>query len=104
EHAIRTVASGGTYLSPQVSRNVIDTYVQNAGADPSPLDRLTPRQRETLKLIAEGHSTKEIAAKLNLSVKTVDTFRTQLMERLDIHDVAGLVRFAVRTGLVTLSE
>ena len=65
-----------------------------------PLDPITPRQREVLQRIAEGLSTKEIAYKLSLSIKTVETHRAQLMERLNIHDVAGLVRFAVRVGLV----
>ena len=62
---------------------------------------LTPRQREILRLIAEGKTTKSIARSLNISVKTVETHRTQLMDRLDIHDVAGLVRHAIRVGLVT---
>jgi DNA-binding NarL/FixJ family response regulator len=62
---------------------------------------LTSRQREILQLIAEGHTTKDIAQRLNLSVSTVETHRTELMQRLDIHDVAGLVRYAIRTGLVS---
>lgn len=103
-HAIETVASGGTYLSPKVSRHVIDNYVQSVGASKSPLEKLTPRQRETLKLIAEGRSSREIASMLDLSIKTVETHRTQLMERLDIHDVAGLVRFAIKSGLATVSD
>ncbi|HEY7160238.1 MAG TPA: response regulator transcription factor [Acidobacteriota bacterium] len=103
-HAIETVASGGTYLSPKVSRHVIDNYVQSVGAHKSPLEKLTPRQRETLKLIAEGRSSREIASMLDLSIKTVETHRTQLMERLDIHDVAGLVRFAIKSGLATVSD
>jgi DNA-binding NarL/FixJ family response regulator len=65
---------------------------------------LTLRQREILQLIAEGQTTQVIAQKLNISVKTVETHRMQLMERLDIHDVAGLVRFAIRVGLVTLDD
>jgi DNA-binding NarL/FixJ family response regulator len=64
------------------------------------LDGLTPRQREILQLVAEGRSTKEVAALLDLSIKTVETHRSQIMARLDIHDVAGLVRYAIRTGLV----
>jgi DNA-binding CsgD family transcriptional regulator len=67
---------------------------------PDPLERLTSRHREVLQLIAEGNTTKDIAAKLKLSVKTVETHRAQLMDRLDIHDVAGLVRFAIRVGLI----
>lgn len=64
------------------------------------MGRLTPRQREILQLIAEGNSTKSIARKLDLGVKTVETHRSKLMERLDIHEIAGLVRFAIRTGLI----
>lgn len=98
--ALQAVARGETYLSPPISRQVVDHYVQRVGQGNQPLAHLTGRQREILQLIAEGGSTKEIARKLNVSVKTVETHRAQLMERLDIHDVAGLVRFAVRHGLV----
>jgi DNA-binding NarL/FixJ family response regulator len=98
--ALQSVARGETYLSPPISRQVVDNYVQRVGQGDQPLAHLTGRQREILQLIAEGSSTKEIARKLNVSVKTVETHRAQLMERLDIHDVAGLVRFAVRHGLV----
>jgi DNA-binding NarL/FixJ family response regulator len=102
EMAIRSVARGETYLSPAVSRHVIDAYVQRVGGESAgPLQRLTPRQREVLQLIAEGHSTKEMARKLGISVKTVEMHRAQLMAELDIHDVAGLVRYAIRTGLVS---
>ncbi|OLD99037.1 MAG: hypothetical protein AUI36_44870 [Cyanobacteria bacterium 13_1_40CM_2_61_4] len=68
------------------------------------IERLTPRQREILQLIAERHNTKEIAQVLSISIKTVETHRAQLMNRLGIHDVPGLVRFAIRTGLVSLEE
>jgi DNA-binding NarL/FixJ family response regulator len=101
ETAVRAVARGETYLSPAISRYVVDDYVRHAGADRSPLDRLTPRQREILQLIAEGNTTKAIAARLGLSVKTVETHRAQLMERLEARDLASLVRLAVRLGLVT---
>ncbi len=100
ELAIRAVARGEKYLSPTVSKYVIDDYVGRVGGEPGSLEMLTPRQREILQLIAEGQSTKEIARTLHLSAKTVETHRTQLMERLDIHDVAGLVRYAIRVGLV----
>ena len=100
EHAIGAVTRGDTYLSPAISRHVIADYRRRVTEQSEPVDRLTPRQREVLQRIAEGLSTKEIAFKLSLSVKTVETHRAQLMERLDIHDVAGLVRFAVRVGLV----
>jgi DNA-binding NarL/FixJ family response regulator len=98
--ALQSVARGETYLSPPISRQVVDNYMQRVGQADEPLAHLTGRQREILQLIAEGSSTKDIARKLNVSVKTVETHRAQLMERLDIHDVAGLVRFAVRHGLV----
>jgi len=99
ELALKSVMRGETYLSPAISRQVVDGYVQRVGAGASP-DPLTPRQREVLKRIAEGRSTKEIAYELSLSVKTVETHRAQIMERLGIRDVAGLVRYAMRTGLV----
>lgn len=110
ELAVMAVARGEIYLSPPISKHVVSDYVKRVGGEPpsgkgsdSPsLERLTQRQREILQLIAEGYTTQEIAHKLNIHVKTVETHRTQLMERLDIHDVAGLVRFAIRTGLVAL--
>jgi DNA-binding NarL/FixJ family response regulator len=100
ELAVRAVARGETYLSPAVSKRVVDDYVHWAGGAADPLDALTPRQREVLQLAAEGHSSKEIANVLGLSLRTVETHRAQLMERLDVHDLAGLVRFAVRVGLI----
>lgn len=101
ETAVRAVARGETYLSPAISRYVVEDYVRRGGGEHSPLDRLTPRQREILQLLAEGNSAKAIAAKLGLSVKTVETHRAQLMERLEVRDLATLVRLAVRLGLVT---
>lgn len=110
ELALTAVSSGETYLSPRVSRHVAE-YMRRVGGDTAkegpnlrPYEQLTPRQREILQLIAEGRSTKEIAHLLSLSVKTVETHRSQLMERLDIHDIAGLVRYALRTGLVEREE
>jgi DNA-binding NarL/FixJ family response regulator len=107
ELAVASVARGETYLSPAASKHLIVDYVQRAAGDAvpnhderNPAERLTPRQREILQLIAEGHSTKEIAQALNISVKTAETHRTQIMERLDIHDIAGLVRYAIRAGLI----
>jgi DNA-binding NarL/FixJ family response regulator len=100
EKAIKHVAEGETFLSPAISRQVSD-YIRRVGQEPTSLDRLTPRQREILQLIAEGHTTKKIAQLLSISVKTVETHRSQLMEQLDIHDVAGLVRYAIRMRLVT---
>ena len=101
ELAIKAVMRGETYLTPAVSKHVIQDYLTHGGRKTNPLHDLTPRQREILQLIAEGHSTKDMAQRLNLSVKTVETHRTELMHRLDIHDVAGLVRYAIRIGLVT---
>ncbi|MBI2216231.1 MAG: response regulator transcription factor [Candidatus Rokubacteria bacterium] len=100
EEAIRTVSRGHTYLHPAVSRHVVEDYVRRVSREADPVERLTPRQREVLQLIAEGHTTKGIAQKLGLSVKTVESHRAQLMERLEIHDVPGLVRFAIRCGLI----
>ena len=99
ELALRTVIRGESWLSPAVSRQVVEGYVQRVGGDTGP-DVLTARQREVLRLVAGGKSTKEIAFLLNLSVKTVETHRAQIMERLGIRDVAGLVRYALRTGLI----
>ena len=100
ELAVRAVARGDTYLSPPVSKSVIEDYVRRVSSQPGSFDRLTPRQREVLQFIAKGHSTKEIAQMLNISVKTAETHRMQLMQQLDIHDIAGLVRYAIRVGLV----
>jgi DNA-binding NarL/FixJ family response regulator len=100
ESAIKSVYRGDTYLTPSMAKFAVDAYCRKGEAHTGPLARLTGRQREILQLIAEGCSTKQIAQRLDLSVKTVETHRAQLMERLDIHDVPGLVRLALRTGLV----
>lgn len=100
ELALKAVARGDTYLSPAVSKHFVGDLLNGRKPAANPLDELTPRQREILQLVAEGRSTKEIASRLNLSIKTVETHRAQLMERLDIHDVAGLVKFAIRVGLI----
>ena len=114
QQALFAVTRGEIPLSPAVSRHVIADYVRRVGSPGSALQsdgearpasqKLTPRQREILILIVEGLSTKEIAARLGLSVKTIETHRAALMERLDIHDVASLVRYAIRTGLVPPDE
>jgi DNA-binding NarL/FixJ family response regulator len=101
ELALRSVCKGEAYLSPTVSKHVVSDYVRRVGRTSNPLTQLTPRQREILQLLAEGRSMKEIAQLLVISIKTVETHRAQLMERLDIHDVAGLIRYAMRMGLVT---
>lgn len=103
-NALDTLAMGRTYLSPVISETMLHGFLRTgkspaeAGAE---LDKLTARQREILQLIAEGHGTRDIATRLGLSVKTVESHRSQIMDRLDIHDVPSLVRFAVRTGLVS---
>jgi DNA-binding NarL/FixJ family response regulator len=102
ELALNAVLRGETYLSPAVSKGVVQDYVQRLRGEPVPAEALSPRQREVLQLIAEGQSTKEIARRLNLSVKTVETHRSGLMRQLDIHEIAGLVRYAMRCGLVSL--
>lgn len=102
ELALTAVLRGETYLSPAVSKGVVHDYVQRLRDEQQPGDSLSPRQREVLQLIAEGLSTKDIARRLDLSVKTVDTHRSQLMKQLDIHEVAGLVRYAMRAGLVSM--
>jgi DNA-binding NarL/FixJ family response regulator len=98
EAAIGAVMRGETYLSPAISRQVVRGYAERLQRSEA---ELTPRQEEILKLIAEGFSTKEAAFRLGVSVKTVETHRTQIMERLNVHNIAGLVRYAMRSGLVS---
>jgi len=95
--AIQEVGRGGVYLSPGVSRTVVDAYLTKSEL---PQDCLTPRERQVLQLVGEGKTTKEIAALIGVSVKTAETHRTRLMQKLDIHEIAGLVRYAIRRGLV----
>jgi len=97
--AIETVRRGETYVSPKLAKRTLLGYGKNS-TDREKLDRLSPRQLEILKLIAEGLNTKENAHRLSISVKTVETHRAELMQRLEIYDVASLVRFAIRMGLV----
>ena len=100
ELAINAVMKGEMYLTPTVNKKVVMDYLERLDTDQTPIERLTRRQREILQLIAEGNTVKEIAWELNLSVKTIETHRSQLMDRLDIHDVAGLVRYAMRMGII----
>jgi DNA-binding NarL/FixJ family response regulator len=104
EIAVKAVARGETYLSPAVSTHLIAGYLGRTGGVLSPAGELTPRQREILRLVAEGLMTKAIARRLGISIKTVEGHRTQLMDRLGIHDVAGLVRYAIRIGLLGPDE
>jgi DNA-binding NarL/FixJ family response regulator len=99
EQAIQTVVRGDVYISPETSRKTLLEYGKGA-TKRDLLATLSPRQREVLRLIAEGKTTKQIAQLLEISVKTVETHRAQLMERLGIHDVAGLVRYAIIVGLI----
>jgi DNA-binding NarL/FixJ family response regulator len=103
--AIEAIRRGETYLSSRVSKTLLSGLVDGRPpASESSIEALTPRQREILQLIAEGRSTKEIAFTLSVSVKTVETHRAALMERLNIHDVAGLVLYAVRQRLVSVDR
>jgi DNA-binding NarL/FixJ family response regulator len=95
--AIREAARGGIYLSPGISRVVVDAYLSKREPRADPLSR---RERQVLQLVAEGKTTKEIAQALEVSVKTADSHRTRLMKKLGIHETAGLVRYAIRRGLV----
>lgn len=97
ERAIHEVMQGGVYLSHGVSREVFQEFIAHPEAREDPL---TPREREVLQLVAEGKTTKEIAVVLGVSVKTADTHRGNIMEKLGIHETASLVRYAIRTGLV----
>ena len=105
ETAVQAVAAGNTWLAPEVSRRIAAAYRGEGGPEMhDSFETLTPRQREVLQLVAEGLSTKEIARRLHLSTKTVESHRTDLMQRLDIHGIAGLVRYAIRVGIVALGS
>ena len=95
--AIREAARGGTYLSPEVSDAVVQAYRNNTEV---PLDPLSARERQVLQLIAEGKTTKEVAVVLGISTKTAETYRTRIMAKLDIHETASLVRYAIRKGML----
>ena len=96
-HAMQQVSRGGIYLSPGVSRAVVEAY---SSKSEKPSDPLSGRERQVLQLIAEGRSTKDVASLLGISVKTAESHRSRLMQKLDIHETASLVRYAVRRGLV----
>ncbi|MCU1348001.1 MAG: LuxR family transcriptional regulator [Acidobacteria bacterium] len=100
EIAVRAVARGETYLSPAVSRTMVDGYLSRAGAIGDALAALTPRQREVLRLVSAGGTSKEIAKQLGVSYRTVEAHRLNLMRRINVHDTAGLVRYALRAGVV----
>ncbi len=104
ELAIRTVMRGDTYLTPTVAKYAVEAYRQRKDGDQGPLASLSSRQKEILQLIAEGYANKEIAQRLELSPRTVETHRAELMERLNIRDVPGLVKIALRAGLIKPSQ
>lgn len=99
EIAIKSVFNGEVYLSPKISNILVRDYLDKVK---DPLDMLTERQKEILKLLAEGYSVKEIAQLIGISVKTVETHKAQIMEKLNIYDIPGLVKFAIKHGLVRL--
>jgi DNA-binding NarL/FixJ family response regulator len=103
-NAVRAVHAGHRYLSPKISNGLIDDYVhqRQAAEAQSPLARLSPREREVLQLVVEGKSSAEIAGILSLSLKTVETYRSRLMQKLDISDLPSLVKFAIQHGLTPL--
>ena len=96
-HAIQEVCRGSVYLSPSISRAVIGAYLSKSNA---PADPLSARERQVLQLVGEGKSTKEVAEQLGVSVKTAESHRARLMRKLDIHETASLVRYAIRHGLI----
>lgn len=101
EVAIRAAARGRKFLSSPVSERVLSACLTRLDTEAGARERLSQRQREVLQLIAEGHTTKEIAATLDISPKTAESYRGELMHTLDIHDVASLTRYAIRTGLIS---
>jgi DNA-binding NarL/FixJ family response regulator len=96
-HAIREVCRGSVYLSPNISGAVVDAYLSKTYV---PTDPLSGRERQVLQLVGEGNSTKDIAVQLGISVKTAESHRARLMKKLDIHETASLVRYAIRRGLI----
>ena len=101
-YAIETVHKGERYLSPTVLRKVVAGYMRNSQRPMTSYDRLSGREREILKLLAEGLSVKEIAARLNLSVKTVDVHKYNLMKKIDVHDRAELIKYAIQKRLISV--
>jgi len=102
--ALQSIMLGRRYLSKTIDVGLVEQIMTSNGAGQPELEVLTPRQRQVLQLVAEGLGTREVAERLHVSVKTVETHRAQLMDRLDIHDVPGLVRFAIRTGIVNVDH
>jgi DNA-binding NarL/FixJ family response regulator len=100
--AIRAVQSGERYMSHAVSNMALEYYMHQAGSRSSPLERLNEREREVLRLLADGQTSAEIGGRLGLSSKTVDNYRSAIMQKLDIHHLPGLVKFAIQHGLISL--
>ncbi len=102
--AVRNVQAGKTFISPMISETVVNTYFRSGGGKPDkdPLDLLSQREREILLLLVEGKRSVEIAGILYLSPKSVDTYRSRLMQKLSIHDLPSLVKFAIKRGLITI--
>ncbi len=96
-HAIQQVSRGEIYLSPGISGALVEAFLSKSDL---PEDPLTARERQVLQLVGEGKSTKEVATLLGVSVKTAESHRSRLMQKLDIHEVASLVRYAVRRGVI----
>jgi DNA-binding NarL/FixJ family response regulator len=104
-HALRTVAAGHTYLSPEITGIVVDTAVHaSRPAEAAPASALSTREREVLQLLAEGRTSKDIAAQLHIAVTTVDTHRRQIMAKLKIRTIAELTKYAIREGLTPLGS
>jgi DNA-binding NarL/FixJ family response regulator len=101
--AIESVYSGETFFSPEIARAALNQLVNNGGRK-EPFGQLTGREREVLVLIAQGQSNKEIASQLGIGVRTIETHRERIMRRLDIHSVAGLTKFAIANGMVSLED
>ncbi len=103
-YAIREAVKGGKYLSPQVVNKVVGQYLKNSQRPKDAYDLLSPRERETLKMLAEGLSVKEIAFRLKLSVKTVEVHKYNLMRKIDVHDRTALVKYAIKKRLIRLAQ
>jgi two-component system response regulator NreC len=101
-YAIETVRKGERYLSPVVLKKIVEGYVKNTNLPKTSYDLLSPREREVLKLLAEGCSVKEVATRLNVSVKTVDTHKTNLMRKINVHDRAELIKYAIQRKLIAV--
>ncbi|MEI6315215.1 MAG: response regulator transcription factor, partial [Syntrophus sp. (in: bacteria)] len=102
--AVRDVQAGKTFISPMISETVINTYFRSTSGTPddNPLDLLSQREREVLLLLVEGKTNAEAAKLLHLSPKSIDTYRSRLMQKLSIHDLPGLVKFAIKNGLISI--